>query len=158
MYYPEIDNTYLEQAITRLQDMLAIATPNIKVYPYIDPNLNPPFWWLYQSGYARGGSSLERVIQTWTVTARFVVGYTTQGYDGNTARAMYRALPAAVNYIEAHKRLIYADDLDALPYLRGESVQVEQASSFGAFRDNTNHLGIELGIVLPFDLVIEQEF
>lgn len=164
-FYADIDNSYLDAAVSRLQTMLALASaPDpVQVFTYVDPNKTPPFWWMYPGVVPNTPLAWEIEKQVYEVVARYVVDYTTEGYDGNAANRIWTILPQTINYINGHKRLIFDNPdpagpiLEPIDYLDFNGVRARQSTSFGQF-NNFNQLGVEISITLPFTVQIEQEF
>lgn len=164
--YLDIAPTYLDDAAQRIVEMipLAIAPTKTQIVRYIDAKMTPPFWWVYLglpqiSDYAEDISR-----QVYEVVGRYVIGYATQGYDGVIQQTVYQAIPQVLNYINSHRRLMFdnADGEMAYPtppkYLDTSAVRASQASDFGAFKDGTNTVGIEIRVLLPFTIGLDQEY
>lgn len=151
------DPTYLQQAIDRAAAMIKQAVPNSQVVTYIDPNLTTPFWWVYLDRLQPDEQAYGLTGEIWPVNMRYVVGYVTEGFDGVKQRSVYTALPTVKNYFDTHKRLIYADGQASIPYLNPAKLRIDVASNFGLFSAD-KHIGIELRLLLPFKIEIEQEY
>lgn len=152
-----IDTTYLQQAINRAADMIRQAVPNSEVITYIDPNLTTPFWWVYLDRLTPDEQAYAITGEVWPVNMRYVVGYVTEGFDGEKQQTVYTALPAVKNYFDTHKRLIYADNQATIPYLNPHKLRIDVGSNFGLFSAD-KHIGIELRLLLPFKIENEQEY
>lgn len=164
--YSDIQPTYLKDAITRISEMipLAMAPDVVQVVKYIDGKMTPPFWWLYLGLPQLIDRAEDLGDEIYELVCRYVIGYATEGYDGNVQQTVYTALPKVKLYLTAHKKLNFlkADSTIAytsgVKYLDSSRVRVAQTSDFGAYKDGTNTVGIELRILLPFTIQIEQEF
>lgn len=149
------DNNYLNTAVDRLVAMWKLVGATVSpafnnVVKRIDPGMTPPFVWLYPGEFSDAPNSSGRDTQTYVVTARIVVGYTTQGLDnGVLLDALWVLMPATVNYFRQHRDLCYEDGQQAPPYLRSGGVLYRPGAPFGAFNAQ-NHIGLEFAHVLPF--------
>lgn len=161
--FDNIDTSYLDDASNRVVQMIGVANPGIQVLRYIDPNLTPPFWWVYIGRIVLQQKSEDIMLQTYGLNCRYVMGILTQGIDGKAQEGMLTALPAAISYLFGHKRLVFRDSNGELPYLTApryfdpSRVMIQEATTLGAFKDGTNQVGIEVEILLPFTLSIDQE-
>lgn len=155
-------DTYLDAAVDRLvagwKEVLAALTPPItQVVKYLDQGLTPPFAWLYPGSDTPQAISQHRDSQLYVVTARVVIGYTTEKYDGELAQALWVYLPTIHNYFMSHKALVLDEDDDEPPYLDSSKTGFRQTTPFGEF-SSLNHVGLELSHVLVFIKPNEQFF
>lgn len=153
-----IDTDYLLNTIDRLAILLTHATPDVQVFTYIEPKANPPFWWIYLGPPNElADTAFEMSLDKWTFALRYVIGFSTEGYDGRIERKMYADLGKAKVYLMAHKRLIDEVGQAGLKYMVPDAFLFVQASNFGVFTED-NHVGVELGLTLGYRIQIEQEF
>lgn len=162
--FRDIPEDYLEDASIRIEQMLKICNLNVEVFRYIDPHATPPFWWIYLSRIQLPELSQSISRQFYTLACRYVIGYATESIDGKIQQSIYKAIPRSLVYLYAHKNLMF-DALDgSLPYssppryLDSSAVTIDPASTFGVYKDNSNHVGIEIEITLPYTMNIDQEF
>jgi hypothetical protein len=171
MRFQDLDTTFLDTAVARVKAMLEIATqipitgwPTPAVLDYVDPNQGVPFWWIYLDGTNVSDLAEDVNTQVWPLVMRYVIGHATEGYDGTLQRSVFKVLPRVTSYFQAHKRLVYQDyeeddvtPMESPKYLDAANVRIEVASALGAFR-NTNQVGIELRLRLPFNIQIDEEY
>jgi hypothetical protein len=171
MRFTDLDTTFLDLAVQRVKAMLTIASdPGASgllkpaVLDYVDPKVKPPFWWIFLDATQQNDQAEDVNVQVWPLALRYVIGLGTEGYDGTLQRSVFKVLPKVTSYFQAHKRLIYADyesdgttPMASPKYLDSANVRIEVASALGAFR-NTNQVGIELRLRLPFNIAIDEEY
>lgn len=157
-YYEDINNSYLDKAVTRLIGICQLASPDkTQVVTYIDPQMTPPFWWLYPGPLNPIQLATEIESQPYEIVGRYVLGYTNQGYDGNLGIQLWTVLPTVCNFINGHKNLIWDDEQTQIPYLLSGWTRARQLTGFGALQ-GYSHLGIEISISLKFTVQIEQRW
>jgi hypothetical protein len=169
--FADLDTTYLDVAVQRVKAMLTIASDpgdsglrRPAVLDYVDPKVKPPFWWIFLDQTQQNDQAEDVNVQVWPLALRYVIGLVTEGYDGTLQRSVFKVLPRVTSYFQAHKRLVYQDyeeddvtPMESPKYLDAANVRIEVASALGAFR-NTNQVGIELRLRLPFTIHITEEY
>lgn len=157
--FADITEDYLAISVERLMGMVYTASSDSKpnVVSYIDPQMNPPFWWLYPGQIAPEQLAQDIERQPFEIIARYAMGYVTQGYDGNIGKSLWVNMPKIINFINSHRSLVYLDGQAPVPFLDMSKVRARQLSGFGALQ-GYNHLGIEIAISLSFTVQIEQEW
>lgn len=98
--------------------------------------------------------------QTFTAILRVYVAKSAEGYDGEYIRVAWLMQPLIINHINNHPDLVFTDtqaadlnrDYPDIPELQPDGVICNQTSRLGFFRDQPEHIGMEFGIELPFQV------
>lgn len=145
-----IDNTYLDKTITHLTNMLMIASGK-PALPYSDAAKTFPFWMVFPRTHTERLTAEGQVIQDWRIGIIYAVAPNNGGYRGEHQRSLYIDIPAAINYLRAHDRLLYEATADIaahlakdVPYFqRGIVEPLERGNAFGIASTETV-LGYEM--------------
>lgn len=128
-----------------------VAARVAQKYPLPLPGVYP-FWILFPGGTIAqtdvAGEPFE--LQTYGVICRYIVGKVGDNYEGVNFSKLWVYLPAVINFLGSHRDLIFQEGQDPIEELQPEGITIGTASRFGVFRDDPDHLGFELPIVLTF--------
>jgi hypothetical protein len=153
--YLDIDETYLKKAIDRIKDGLEIISRIPVMISPTDAELDKAtnsVWAVDAALLTIEENSSDSNIQTWSVGSWLAYKPRQEKYDATIYSAMQVLAPKIFNYMQAHKRLVFKDGQDKLPYLLDDRVQV-------ALNDlnQGGQPGFTIFHRLPFGLVFQQE-
>jgi hypothetical protein len=105
-----------------------------------------------------GGGPLARAANagypndalTFTVNLRYVTGKLTDGFTGEGQTKLWLYQPLIINYINQHPHLLFDGTQTFISELHPYGVFCSAIGRFGRFADDTDHLGLEFGVEVPF--------
>ena len=133
-----------------------------------------PWAGIYPGGGQLGSnepSDSDAEQQRFNVVIRIYIGKASEKLDGRLLDALWLYEPLVMNWINQHPDLVfgatqatdmnteYSDmsfDFAHIAELEPDGVICNVVSRFGVFRDQQDHLGIELAVQLPFNVLIDQ--
>jgi hypothetical protein len=150
--------TYLNLAVDRvLEAWKQFELPNaeFRVCQHAQKYLFPtptrfPCVCLYPSGitHAPAGNPQDEVVAT--VTMRYLIGNIHQGLVGEYQARLWMIIPYVIHWFNTYPNLIWESGQTQIPYLQPDGASVENTTRLGVFRNDDEHVGVEIPLTLRF--------
>jgi hypothetical protein len=161
-------SSYLNQAVHNLAEGLRLLTdargqPLVaSVQNYLEPLPTTSTWMALMPGQTQlginenMGTDYDR--QIYNVIIRWVVGTRGEMFDGELSGLVWQHLPLLINYINQHPALVFHERQAQIENLSPEGVRCTGATRQGTFRDDPEHIGIEVAVTVPFHIEIPERW
>lgn len=95
-----------------------------------------------------GGYPLDQLV--FTVNLRLVAGKLSDGFKGEVQTRLWLFEPLIINWINRHPHLRFDNTQTFIPELHPDGARCFTVGRFGRFADETDHIGMEFGVEIPF--------